>query len=144
MALIFCMCGFIFNEHVSYTDGSKSSFIYLSYKQHDAQRRNQIHVRCCNMQPASLENKCLSTGVLQPLSSCADLPSLTPRQHTLTEAVLRSEDNGGVRVTATTTRAQCVCVCVHPPRFSRPLRRKEALSRSISDLSCSSSTAQPG
>lgn len=96
------------------------------------------------MHPASLESKCVSTGVLQHLKSSADIPSLTPRQHTLTDSVVRSEDNGRVRVTATKAQELSMCVCVHSLRFSRPLRRKEALSRSISDLSCSSSTAQPG
>ena len=93
---------------------------------------------------ASLESNYVSTGVLQLLKNSADIPSLTPRQHTLADSVLRSEDNGRVRVTATTAQELSMCVCVHSLRFSRPSRRKEALSRSISDLSYSSSTAQAG
>lgn len=57
-------------------------------------------------------------------------------------SALKSEDNGQERVTATTAQEVCVslCVCEHSLPFSRLLRRKEALSGSISDLSCSSST----
>lgn len=78
------------------------------------------------MHPAALENKRLSTGVLPQLRSSADLPRLTPLQHTLTYSVLRSEDNGRVRLTATTTQELSVCVRLSA-LFLTALKKKRGL-----------------
>lgn len=86
-----------------------------------------------HMHQTSILNKRLSSGVF--LSSSADLPTLTLTSDQRTMAGWES---------LLPPLESSACACVHPPCFSRPLRRKEALSRSISDLSCSSSSTQPG
>lgn len=80
--------------------------------------------------------------ILSHLSCLSFSDSLVP----LTDSVLRSDHNSWLSATTTTTQEISVCVCVSASRpvSHGPLRRKEALSCSISDLSGSSGTAQNG
>lgn len=101
------------NLHNTIQFGHINTDFDLTFKQHDA-----LHA-CMTL---TCNTNSLSSGVLQ--APLIDPFLLLGNTHSLT--ILRSEDNGRVRVTATTTQELSVHVCASAP-FLTALKKKRAL-----------------